>query len=211
MCELEVINQKIRMEFENKGGLELLVKFVMSEILSPIEDFQSAINIIRKNYHKCVNCQLLIIGSFLISSWNFGKNEFLCILNSMHDFLPDKYKAIVHFLNAYDIIQQDEENMDFNKCYSELMKTLDYNINFVYNYYHIANLVNAKESVAYYQNALNNVLVVNSEEDIMKLNVEYFLNPESFINERILGTHLNFVTYDFLEKELSRAIDRNCM
>ena len=40
-------NEALRNEYEQTGNVEALEKYIISETLPPIEDFQNAVNIIR--------------------------------------------------------------------------------------------------------------------------------------------------------------------
>lgn len=54
----------------------------------------------------------------------------------------------------------------------------------------MAALVCGEESKAHYHKAISNIVKVYTEIDIAQMTIDDFIEPESFINEFILGTHI---------------------
>lgn len=197
-------NKIIKVNYEKIGGIDLLTKYVMSEILAPIEDFENAINIIRDNYYLYTSGQLLIIGSYLSIKWTVSRNELLEILNLMYDYLPKREKAIVNYLNALKIYTNNKNYAKSEQYRHELTKSIQLNTPFVFNRCELAEIVNRNEAQKYYKDALNYVEVVSSEQDIHEMSFEHFLDPQLFINEHILGTHLSYVNYEVIKDKVTK-------
>ena len=197
---IESLNKFFKSEYEQYGGIDLLIKYVMSETIAPIEDYTNVANIVKNNVHTQISGDLLIIGAYSAIGWTNPQNELLNVLNVMYPYFPDEGKAIIHYLNSNLIYTKT--NMKGNSDYlNELYKTLDYDVPFVNNRLRIAEHC-PKESVKYYAEALKNIQVVYSKEDVMQFPIEHFLQPRSFINEHILGTHISYVNYKTLSDKI---------
>ena len=53
MNDIEMLNEELKKEFNDNKSYFSLERYVMSELLSPIEDFYNAINIIRTTAQNC--------------------------------------------------------------------------------------------------------------------------------------------------------------
>lgn len=109
-------NSILHREYEKTRNIHVLEKYVVSETLSPIEDYGNAVRIIRENYRNAVSCRLLIIGAHIVSKWCFddNHNDFLNLLNEMYPFLPAAEKGIISFLNAHHIRFRDRDH--YQEC-----------------------------------------------------------------------------------------------
>ena len=203
MSNVETYNKQLCKEYESSGTIELLERYVVSEILPPIADFPNAIKLIRTNYPCQISSKLLIIGAELLSGWDCGDNEMLEMLNSMYPYLSTQEKAIVCYLNANHLSFQDK-NYERNPAYQKhLLKSLEYNVSFVKNRIRLADFY-AKtahtQSTAkkLYQEAVKNIVTVFTLEEIQQRPVEQFVAPDSYINEFILGTCMAYISFEEL-------------
>ena len=73
------INEKLKKEFEQNKNYDNLEKLFMSELLSPIQDYFSAIDLVKSHLDLIKKSELLFIAAYL-SSENFIKNNFFTIL-----------------------------------------------------------------------------------------------------------------------------------
>ena len=201
---VDELNRKLKDEYEGNGGLELFTKYVMSEALPPIEDYENIVRIIRENYHKQISVDLLIIGAYCAIYWTHSDSEMLEILNLLRPFLPDKQRAIVHYLNAYKLRLLDDDYLSNHIYQTELTASLITNVAFVNSRLMIAELLPEKEAKKYYSDAVDNVQEVFTEEELGEISQEYSLDPQSFINEFILGTHLIYDKYNEIVKKSKR-------
>ena len=194
---MDINNSKIESELKccSQNSLEDLIKYVLFEIQSPIEDYYLAIDILIENYPKYKDIRIAIIGSYLSSTWQkFKKNVFLQYLKD-HLCSSDNYnKSIIYYLFAYDIYMKNEKN--YPMAYARyLKKSIFYFNGFVYNYIRLAEISNRKESKKLIDCAIKNVITVWSEEQLQNVPFEEFLRYETFINEFILGIDMSYQAY----------------
>lgn len=202
---VSALNIKCRCDFEKNGGIDNLTQYVMSETIAPIEDYVNVVNIIRSNYCAQISGELLIIGAYLATQWTSSENELLTILELMYEHMPNKEKAIIHYLKADRIYVKNglKENAEY---LSELHKSLEFtDVLFVNNRRRIAELSSGNEARKYYREALSNVQKVYSQEEMSETtSLEDLLSPQSFINEFILGTYISSLTYEEIKEKMER-------
>lgn len=196
-------NIKLREEYEKTHSIDALEKYVLSETLAPIEDFENAVRLIRESYEHAVSCNLMIIGAFLCSEWCFGDtdNDLLHILNEMYPQLSLQKKGIVDFLNAHEIYFRDQSHYRVNPQYERLLRqSIDENPHCVRSRAYLAELYSESSRATartFYEDAIAHILEVLSAAKLKKMCIEDFLQPEAFIQEHILGTHISYVNYEF--------------
>jgi hypothetical protein len=199
-------SEKIKVEFMKNGGVDLLSRYVMSEILPPICDYKNAVKIIQSQYKNQITCELLIIGAFLTIQWLTSKNEMLGMLNLMYNFLSDKEKSIINYLNALSISFFDENYKNNKEYHEELIKSVSFDVPFVYNRVRMARLLETKDSNKYYKEAINNIEKISNEKEIKDMIINDFVDPKNLINEEILGIYLSYVNYNSLLDEFNRNV-----
>lgn len=196
-------NTKLREEYEKTHSIDVLERYVLSETLAPIEDYENAVRLIRESYEHAVSCNLMIIGAFLCSEWCFGDtdNDPLHILNEMYPQLSPQKKGIVSFLNAHEIYFRDQSHYRTNPQYERLLRqSIDENPHCVRSRAYLAELCSESSRAtarALYEDAIAHILEVLSAEKLKKMRIEDFLQPKAFIQEHILGTHISYVNYEF--------------
>lgn len=194
------LNRKLQKEYNTNQQINTLLRYVLSEMLPPIEDYENVIRIIRDNYRFNVNSTLLMIGSYTLSEWSQEENEMLHMLNSMSAFLTNKERAITSFLNAHYIRFRDKNYMN-NKLYRNyLLESVNIDVPFVFNRLWLAEISSVEISKKLKEEALNCVMKVSSSKDINELNVQDFVEPEFFLNEKILGTHISEQVFDYITR-----------
>ena len=193
--KVEELNKKLKSEYERHGGLELLTKYIMSETIAPIEDYENVVKIIRENYNEQINVELLIVGAYSALLWMHSSNEMLEILNLMCPFLPDRERSIIHYLNAYKLYITDGDYASQREYYEELYASLIPNVPFVNNRLKIAELLTGTEAQKYYTEAMNNIQEIFSKDDVPEFSAKCALSTQGFIDELILGTHITKEQY----------------
>lgn len=193
---MEELNKQLKTEYERYGGLESLTKYILSETVAPIEDYENVVTIIRENYNRHVSVELLIVGAYSSLFWTNSSNEMLEVLNLMSPFLPDKEKGIIHYLNAYKLRMIDCDYSSQQEYYEELYASLLSDVPFVNNRLKIAELLTGSDAQKYYAEAIDNVQEIFSEDKVSNISSECFLSIQSFIDEFILGTHVTRERYD---------------
>jgi hypothetical protein len=200
--DIVAYNQQLRQEYEKTGNIKLLGKYVMSETIAPIADFPNAIKIIRENYSYHTDTTLLSIGAYLASGWTSGDNELLDILNKMYIYLPKKEKSIISLLNAHHLSFIDKKYMANPEYERYLLQSIENDDTSVKNKVRIAKLYSKDKAKKLYQEAIRNVIEIHSMDYIENLTLEQMVQPQAFINEFIVGTHIPYVHYDSLVEEM---------
>lgn len=97
----EILNKKLYEEFSQYRNYVTLERYVMSELLSPIEDFYEAIALIEQNEDIIEGFNLYYIAAYLCAEWMPNNQKFIDKLNSMLNSADDAAKAVIYYLNAY--------------------------------------------------------------------------------------------------------------
>lgn len=195
--ERERLNEHLRKKFYEERNYYNLERYVMSELMSPIEDYFNAIDIIKKNSNLNIGLNLYYIAAYLCAEWLSESNEFLVKLNNMMDKVEDKEKAIIYYLNAHAL---SCSSTNWRKCAEYrffLLKSIQYskNIRFVNNKLDLANISKGREAENYLKEALINIEQVETKETLKNKTVDYWLSSQRFVNEFILGTHMSQEVY----------------
>lgn len=199
--DIDMLNMKFKSEFEKNKDKLSFEKYVMSELLSPIEDFENAVKIIRNNYATVLDFNLLIIGAYLIIAWTNDDNEILRLLNNIVNSTSNRERAIIHYLNAYSSYYNCLKCNQIDEVIFELKKSIIEDVPFVNNRYLLAQVSPVKEAKGYYAEAIENAQKVFSDEEIAELSTDYFLDPKVFIDEFILGTTMTMYRYNEIKKK----------
>ncbi len=198
----ERLNEKLREEFNRERNYYTLERYVMSELLSPIEDYISAIEIIKGNEDLIEGLNLYYIATYLSTMWFCGADEFLEKLNSVVDTVSDIDKAIIYYLNA-DYISYSETDKKSNSEYKDyLLKSIQYssNVNFVNNWLDLARILEGEEARKCMIKARENIEKIDTMEEIKNKPIDYWLTSQRYIEEFILGTHIldEYLEYTFV-------------
>lgn len=203
MIDIELLNEKLQKEFNEDKNCLTLERYVMSELLSPIEDYFNAIDLIRGNSKLIEGLNLYYIAAYLSAELLLESNEFLERLNNIINMVNNKDKAIIYYLNAYSM-SCTMNCLDKNKNYRcNLLKSIEFskNNNFVNNRFDFAKILEGKEANNYLKDAFLNVEIVETKETLNSKTINYWLSSQRFVNEFILGTHLSQETYCYKFKE----------
>lgn len=197
MIDVEMLNTKLQKEFNENKNYFTLERYVMSELLSPIEDYFNAIDIIKRNSNLNEGLNLYYIAAYLCAEWVYESNDFLEKLNSMIDMVEDKDKAIIYYLNAYYICCTTKDWKTNEKYKYSLLKSIEYSkdVNFVNNRFDLANILKGKEAQSYLKEAMENIEEIESKVTLDHKTVDYWLSSQRFVDEFILGTHLSQEVY----------------
>ena len=198
ILDIVAYNKQLCQAYKKNKSIELLEKYVVSETIPPIADYGNAVKIIRSSYSCQVNSTLLIIGAYLTSGWVSGDNELLEILNKMYEHLPLKEQSIICFLNAHHLRFRDDNYIKSHAYQKYLLDSLKNGVSFVKNRVYLAELYTKNDAKKMYQKAITNIIKVHSAEEIAQMPVEQFVEPQNFINEHILGTHITYLNYETL-------------
>ncbi len=204
--DVEELNEHLRDAYAKTPSMENLERYVMSELLDPIEDFRNAVRIIEQNYSEAVSDSLLMVGAHCASYWPpSAQNALLLALNRRYLSLSERDKAIVCYLNAYQI-QATYPDYRKNEMYRRfLLDSMKYSGPFVNNRIALAEIVSKEEAKALYGEAVKNVTHVSDMEELKALPDEFWLDPQYYIDEFILGTSIAEDFYEELCKKAERS------
>ena len=195
-----VFNEQMRKQFLQTGDYMDFERYVMSESLYLIEDYGNMIKLIRENSYRFLNIKLLFIGSHLISWGSYGRNDLLEILNILYPYFPDREKAIVSFLNAYDIYQ-NQLSYGFDYDYRSdprykqfLIQSTQFDVPFVLNRMLLAEISSEEDAKLLYRKAKESVKVIFDDEP-GETSLEEEIQPDGFIEEFITGTTISKEKY----------------
>ena len=187
--DIEEFNEKIKEEYEKTKNPKALEKYIMSETLAPIEDYENVAKLVYENYENLPDNKLLFVGAHSSSFWCPDKINYpLSILTKKYESLTKNEKALTSFLKAYHIRMSDRNNYQKNAEYKrELLVSLEYDGKFVNNRLFLAELDKKLDDKSVCEDILSNISEIVTVDDINKLTMEDFLNPQYFIDEFILG------------------------
>ena len=195
-----IFNEQMRDKFLQTGDYIDFERYVMSESLYLIEDYGNMIKLIRENSYRFLNIKLLFIGSHLISCDNYGRNDLLEILNILYPYFPDREKAIVSYLNAYDI-NMNQVSYGYSYDYRSdpqykqyLIQSTQFDIPFVYNRMLLAEISSEEDAKRLYRKAKGSVKVIYDDEP-GETSLEEDIQPDGFIEEFITGTTISKEKY----------------
>lgn len=203
MDKMNVDFLKLEEELKAKSlnSTDDLIKYILFELIDPIEDYFLAINLLKDNYPKNKDIRIAILGAYLSSTWlSSEENVFLNLLNEHLTSADNQNKAIIYYLYAYDIYMKCDteypiEYLDY------LRKSISYSNRFVYNYVRLSEITDKNESSNLLRQAISNVENVWDENKIKSMQTDVFLNYDRFINEFILGVDISIFEYkDLLSK-----------
>ncbi len=201
-----MLNKKLQKEFNEDKNYHTFERYVMSELLSPIQDYINAIDIIRKNDSLCHALNLFYTAAYLSSDSLPEKNDFLEKLGDMINMVAEGDKAIIYYLKAHDISCTAKNWRESEDYRLSLLKSIENSkdTNFVNNRCDLAKILGAKKAQSYLKEAAINVEKVETEETIHSKTIDYWLSSRWFIEEFILGTDLSqeVYTYKFSEQRI---------
>lgn len=183
-------NEFLRQEYEKTHSIAVLERYIVSETVSPIGDYEHARQLIREHYLEQTNSTLLIIGAHLVQYWSDDHNEFLDILTAMYDYLPEKEQAIISYLKAEEMRRDFSFDYMHSPQYKQhlLESVAKTGIPFVNNRVKLAELCQAQQAIELLRSAISYIDVdYANKTDIPD---EYFCEPSTFINEFICGTQV---------------------
>ena len=200
MNEIYAYNEYLRQEYERTHDISVLEKYIVSETVCPIEDFENAKKLIRAHYREQTNSTLLIIGAHLAHH-----NDFLDILNAMYDYLPKKEQAIISYLRAEEMLRDYDFDYKNSAAYKQHLidSVSKSDFPFVYNREKLAEVSPPKQAAALLREAIAYTDVsVALEEHTPDA---YFCEPKAFIDELILGTQVPYDRLRVLREKLERV------
>lgn len=187
------LNNALCEEYHRTHDEQVFRKYVMSELLAPIEDYENALSLIKSQYPILPDYELLFIGAYIAIQFSSGKNEILSILNEVCNSLPKEQQAIVLYLNALQLERDDVKYKQSSQYRDYLYKSCELCNRYVYPYYKLAKISHDGEQQMFYALAKKNIEHSYTVDEIKRLDIEHFLNPSQYIKEFITGTIENVI------------------
>ena len=122
------------------------------------------------------------------------------MLNLMLDFVEDKDKAIIYYLNA-NHISCNKTNWNNNEEYKmNLLNSVKYSksMKFVYNRVKLAYISQKGEAQRYMKEARENIEEIETAKSINLKSVDYWLSSQRYVDEFILGIKLTESVYKLI-------------
>ena len=201
---VDILGLEKKLKENSQNSTEELIRYILFELQSPIEDYFLAIDLLTENYSKSRDIRLAILGAYLSSTWlNFKENSFLKLLDEHLTKAENQYRAIIFYLHAYDIYIKCDGK--YPREYSDyLQKSIFYSNRFVYNYVRLSEVANRREARALLDQAISNVETVWNEEQLKEAPTDIFLKYDKFVDEFILGVDISIFEYkDLIAKRES--------
>jgi len=188
--EVNALNKKFKLEYEKYRNQISFTKFIMSEAMTPIEDYPNIVNLIRTNEEKVVCVDILLIGTYLAIIWTENYDEMLNMMNLRYNTFSNREKAIAHYLKSYKMLFLEEDYLSNPSYMNELYSALNYDNTFVNCHRRIAESgkIAIDEAHKHYIAALHNIEKVLSFETVKHNTLKYRLNPKQFIKKYIWGS-----------------------
>lgn len=181
-------NKLLRQNFEKTGDIKFLLRYVLTEGLDPICDYENMISIIRKYKDAYNNPTLLFIGSYWLSWWFHEKNnDCLNDLNNLKEYMTNEELAITYYLNAFHISCTDRHYATNPDYRNNLLFSMHHEVPFVNNRMRLAEISFGNEKRQLYVEALRNVADVDNSMMIDPISEEIYAEPSEFIGEFITG------------------------
>ena len=173
-----------------------VIRFALLETIPPIADYSFVIAVLKQNYSRYRDFRMAVLITFFISAWeNYRENDFVIELNSFLDNADDEQRAVIYYLNAYDIFMHNKIMYRKNEYIEFLSKSVDLDTTFVYNYYHLAQISDRKKSIKLMKKALTNIERVYSDDECENLQIYDLISYDMFLKEHILGTNITQMNY----------------
>lgn len=209
MNEIYAYNEYLRQEYERTHDISVLEKYIVSETVCPIGDYENAKKLIRAHYREQTNSTLLIIGAHLAQYWGADHNDFLDILNAIYDYLPAEEQAIISYLRAEEMLRDYDFDYKNSAAYKQHLidSVSKSDFPFVYNREKLAEVSPPKQAAALLREAIAYTDVSVALEEYTP--DAYFCEPKAFIDELILGTQVPYDRLRELREKLER-VEQSC-
>ena len=191
------MKRQLQIKYEKEETEENFIHYIMSELLSPIEDYYNVLTLVRKNLSRIQDRRVLFVASFICSEWCSGENPFLEVLNSDVSHAGNKTKAIIWYLNAYQELWKKDKSE--NEAYRHfcLQKSVLYSksMHFANNRYELSFLEDGIKAQMLRKEAKANVCEILTENEVKLKPLEYWIDIQRWIDEFILGISIADIIY----------------
>lgn len=188
------INEELNLKYKEKYIMnrttENLEKYVLSELYSPLEDYENALKILYSADMTIISKELMFLEVFICYEYlwynkKFHHSHFMLQLKKIFLTFSDEEKALYYYLNALGYINT-AKNVSENKIISLLDKSIAYNVPFVSNYLYRSKYCKDKKQKEFYlEKACRNILKIIQVEELKKMPTDNFYKIEYYIDTEI--------------------------
>ena len=191
MNKYDILNEKMRLQYEASPTEDNFKLYVMSELLPMIENYIRVQELIYEKIETVTDKKLLIIAAFLNIYWPADmENVFLEKLNQSLESAEDSEKAIIYYLNAYKMETDNLtcKNLDLQRYIDFLEKSVDCskNMRFASNRIDLAEVSRGLKAKKLFLQGVADIHF-RTREEFEKLPDSYYLDMQNWIDEEILG------------------------
>lgn len=183
----------------NGNASEALLQVAILLTLPPVCDYGESVKLLKACCDDTGDIRFTIIGAWLSAEWESHQpNAFLEILNEAIPAANEHNKAVIYYLNAYDILKREQGQKSKDRCaflFSESIRHQQ-DDKFFYNHYYLARISEKSTAKMLLKKSMPYIHVM-SEEKCMRLKPLGLISYDSFVDEHILGismTNENFAT-----------------
>lgn len=202
--EVYKLNKKMEETFLRERTEPNLERYVMSELLSPIEDYEHAMQLVKENETIIQNLHLYYAAAELASNRKPDDTYFLNKLNGLFPEVPENDKAIIYYLNALYVRHASGRDSRGYREYLQKSVECSSNMKFVNNKYDLACISSGRQAEKLLSEAFKDIEKIETQESLQNKPNEYWLDIHRWIKEFILGTE---TTKDALELKKYEGIN----
>jgi len=207
--EIDLQEIEMRLKRVSSNSIDDLLRYVLFEIQSPIEDYPYAIGILKEVCEKTKDVRIAILGAYLSFTWqSYKENVFIGPLRKCIENADSHHKAMIYYLLAYDLYMRCD-NGQYAEMASLLEKSISFSQDFVNNYALLASISLPEKACELLQYAIVNIQKVWTDDAIAELPLEFFIDYNAFVNEFITGVDKSIHQYEELKKQRKRYL-RKC-
>lgn len=202
MIDVERVNETCKKRYEKNKTEQNIEKYVMSELLSPLEDYYRALRIIDENRERITSLRLFYVAADLSIDWMPGERKWIDSLTKKINEVNNQDKAMIYYLEArYHYRKCGKESKEYRDF---LEKSVHYSqgFPFVNNRYHLALISCGQEAIRLLHEAIDNVIIIETEDSLKQKPMDFWLSAQRWIDEFIVGTHRSYVTYETMIEKL---------
>ena len=180
---------------------EKLIRLAIIQTLAPVEDWESAAELL-KGYIYSFNKFNLLIGAFIaLTAFESVRYKnisfFISLINNNMPILKDESLSVACFIKARYIIEKGE---NLNEAIALLKQSIIEGPQFVMNYMELSRYADQELKKQYIRKACENVK--STFDNKTDISTSELIEPRNFFNERILEIDMN---NEFYQKLLSQC------
>ena len=192
----EELNLKYKEMYNMNKTTENLERYVLSELYSPLEDYENALDILHSADMTIISKELMFLEVFLCYEhlWYDEKlhhSYFLPLLKKEFSTFSDEEKGLYYYLEALGHINKIKVASE-NEIISLLDKSIACNTPFVSNYLYRAKYSKDKRQKEFYiEKAYSNILRIIQVEELEKTPLDNIYKIQYYIDSEIKMLEMN--------------------